>query len=460
MLFRCACVLLLASSGVSQESIVRPIHAERDIDVSVRIETLAGDLVYDHFGEVQRVLASNNKLLTLSAVLLGLPSDYRWETCARVEGAELRVYGNGDPSMRRLVSRDPPEEFASALAETLLAASHRKFETLVIDARAFQSGRPSLWPTNQKYREYCAPPGALMLEGSCLQIECVSDRLSVYPDAGVRIKRKNKKGLSAWWTSPDHELLVQWDNKSKGAVRVAVEDPSRIYGEWLLRSLRRRGVAIAKLRFANSQEPDPWGAAAKPLFRFQSVWNLAEAVKVANRDSDNTLTEVLLMTLGREKAGVGSLEAGLAEVKRQLSLVGIEPDSFSQVDGSGMARSSTHRVNLCAPATLVQLLREMGEQSEAALLFDSLPIAGQPGHLSKLCRDKIFQPNRVRAKTGWITGASSLTGYMLAPDDETVLLFSIVVNYEKDNTARTNNRRFRKMQEDILKEVLSKWTTP
>jgi D-alanyl-D-alanine carboxypeptidase len=62
----------------------------------------------------------------------------------------------------------------------------------------------------------------------------------------------------------------------------------------------------------------------------------------------------------------------------------------------------------------------------------------------------------VRAKTGWIVGASALSGYLLA--GETPLVFSILINYTKDKTLRTNNARFKKMQEDYLHEILRKWT--
>ncbi len=450
---------LLVAFAAPQQAIVRPIHAERGIDISARVETMQGEVIFSHLGDVPRVLASNNKLLTMAAVVLGLPSNYRWQTCARLEGNSLRVFGNGDPSLRVLPDRNPPDEFATLLASRLLSASHPKLDSLIIDARAFISGRPPLWPSDQRYRPYCAPPSAMALEGSCISITPVSGKLTMSPDCGIRIKRKNKKGFWAGWISPDREVSVTWDGKAKGILQLAVDDPARVFGEWLLRALRRRGVAIAELRFAAQDDPDPWATETKTLLRFASAWDLADAVKVANRDSDNTLTETLLLTLAREKTGVGSLEAGLAEVHRQLSALGISPDAFSQADGSGMSRSSTPAVNVCAPSPLGRLLREMGEQDEAALFFDSLPVGGQEGHLRKILKDDVFQPGRVRAKTGWITGASSLSGFMLAPDDETVLLFSIVVNYQKDHTARTNNKRFRKMQEDVLKEVMEKWTT-
>ena len=98
----------------------------------------------------------------------------------------------------------------------------------------------------------------------------------------------------------------------------------------------------------------------------------------------------------------------------------------------------------------------MGESEQGAVWFDSLPVAGVEGRLKARFGNQVFQPGRVHAKTGWISGASALSGYLLAGDDD-VLSFSIVVNYQPDGSPRTNNARFKALQEDILEQVLSKW---
>jgi hypothetical protein len=46
-----------------------------------------------------------------------------------------------------------------------------------------------------------------------------------------------------------------------------------------------------------------------------------------------------------------------------------------------------------------------------------------------------------------------LGGYLLV--GETPLVFSIVVNYQSDGKPRTNNARFRKLQEDILRALMA-----
>lgn len=198
----------------------------------------------------------------------------------------------------------------------------------------------------------------------------------------------------------------------------------------------------------------------EPLLEHPSMWTLAEAVAVVNKDSDNQLAESLLMTLGLRVKGEGTREAGLAAVREVLTKAEVDLSGMVQVDGSGMARGATDADNnRAAPATLCAVLRAMAEQERGRVLFLSLPVAGEEGRLASRFRDAAFDDGRVRAKTGYITGASSLSGFLHAHDG-TLLVFSIVVNYKPDGTKRTWNSRFKRMQEDMLEALLAEqpWT--
>ena len=81
--------LLLALPGLAQAPQVRAIDAEKDIQVSCRVETLEGEVLFDWDGETPRVLASNTKLLTTAAALLALPANFRWQTTLLLDGERL-----------------------------------------------------------------------------------------------------------------------------------------------------------------------------------------------------------------------------------------------------------------------------------------------------------------------------------------------------------------------------------
>lgn len=445
------------------QAVVAPLAAERDVTPAVRVEKLDGTVVFDRRGAEPFVLASNMKVFTTAAALLALRPEYRWETRAALgDGGALWILGGGDPSLRALGERDAAEEFLDALAETLRAAGVAAPPELVLDARCFSGpARHELWPEDQWQEEYCAPVWGFALEGGCVEIRAEGGGLAARPAvAGAfRFDRRSPADRGAWsayWAGANDRIVVNGSGAGKPPLRLAAADPERLALRWLREGLERRGIHAGG---AHAARPDERAPAAAALFRHRSAWTLGEAVTVCNKESDNFLAETLLKTLGRERGGAGSTAAGVAAVREVLAAAGVDVASLEQADGSGLARAPGRAVNRAAPATLCATLRLMASARAAAcgpVFFDSLVIGGVEGRNRSFFADASFQPRRVRYKTGWIAGASTLCGYLLAPDGQ-VLTFSIAVNYERDGTARTNNARFRDFQEEFLRVLVERW---
>jgi D-alanyl-D-alanine carboxypeptidase/D-alanyl-D-alanine-endopeptidase (penicillin-binding protein 4) len=68
----------------------------------------------------------------------------------------------------------------------------------------------------------------------------------------------------------------------------------------------------------------------------------------------------------------------------------------------------------------------MSKSTSAQLFRDSLPVAGRDGTLAGRLRTAT---GRINAKTGTLTHISSLSGYVMTADNET-LVFSIICNNE------------------------------
>jgi D-alanyl-D-alanine carboxypeptidase/D-alanyl-D-alanine-endopeptidase (penicillin-binding protein 4) len=118
---------------------------------------------------------------------------------------------------------------------------------------------------------------------------------------------------------------------------------------------------------------------------------------------------------------VGSSEAGLEELKAFLSEAGIEPETYSLRDSSGLAR-----LNLVTPAAVVRLLRWMFASSVRDSWVSLLPVGGQDGTLY----NRFAEPpmaGRIFAKTGSLAHVSALSGYIRRPLGDWVA-FSILVN--------------------------------
>jgi len=138
--------------------------------------------------------------------------------------------------------------------------------------------------------------------------------------------------------------------------------------------------------------------------------SLEDWVTVINRDSDNDLADALLRQIGGQRA-----------VRSALAVLGVNSNSYEQVDGSGLSRK-----NRAKPSTFVTLLREMHTHDESGLFYHSLSIAGVNGTLRNRFRDTPVQ-GRVHAKTGTLQGVRALSGYLENADYGTIA-FSIVVN--------------------------------
>ncbi len=91
-------------------------------------------------------------------------------------------------------------------------------------------------------------------------------------------------------------------------------------------------------------------------------------------------------------------------------------------DGSGLSKK-----NRLAPAAAAKLLAVMAKSPNAEIFLASLPVSGIDGTMRKRLAKKPYR-GRVQAKTGYIAGASCLSGYILDKQNTPAVAFSILIN--------------------------------
>ncbi|MEO0408815.1 MAG: D-alanyl-D-alanine carboxypeptidase, partial [Cyanobacteria bacterium P01_A01_bin.135] len=133
-------------------------------------------------------------------------------------------------------------------------------------------------------------------------------------------------------------------------------------------------------------------------------------VGIVNRESNNQSADALLARLG-----------GPGQVKAALNSLGVDPNSYRQIDGSGLSRA-----NAAQPGTFINVLKAMWNRPGGEVFYRSLPVAGQSGTLRYRFQDSMLQ-GQVRAKTGTLRGVRALSGYLSHPDYGPIV-FSIIVN--------------------------------
>jgi D-alanyl-D-alanine carboxypeptidase/D-alanyl-D-alanine-endopeptidase (penicillin-binding protein 4) len=203
---------------------------------------------------------------------------------------------------------------------------------------------------------------------------------------------------------------------------LAIDDPALYAACTLADALTRRGVAIAGRpvalhRFANQHESVP---DAVVLARRSSP-PLVELLRIMDKVSQNLFAEMFLREVARQQQGAGTRAAGIETMRRFLAGAGIAADEYSFTDGSGLSGS-----NLVTPEAVVKLLRHMHQSKYRETWMSLLPVGGQDGTLAARF-DGEPAARRVHAKTGTLTHASALSGYVQSASYGT-LAFSILAN--------------------------------
>lgn len=172
----------------------------------------------------------------------------------------------------------------------------------------------------------------------------------------------------------------------------------------------------------------------------------AEAIRICERThsidqillpmmkkSDNLYAEALFYQLvPRENGRTVTAKEVRAVVRRLINKVGLDASRYKIADGSGLSLYNYISVEL-----LVKLLK-YGYQHQHIYhhLLPSMPTAGVDGTLKKRLRDTHTR-GKVWAKTGTVTGVTSLAGYCEASNGH-LLCFAIInqgVMYGKNGRA-------------------------
>ena len=169
---------------------------------------------------------------------------------------------------------------------------------------------------------------------------------------------------------------------------------------------------------------------------------LRDALPVVNKASQNLHAEILLREVGRQRRGVGSVEAGIEEMRDFLKEAGLSPWEFFLSDGSGLARK-----NLVSPEASVKLLRAVWASPNRDVYLDSLPVGGEDGTLDwRFSRSPA--KGRIRAKTGSLSHVTALSGYATRMDGRELAFASFVNNFG------VSSSYIRKILDEILEDIV------
>lgn len=473
-----AALILLPDAGLAQKRATPRRHSlDRRIEAILRrsearrgfwgIEVARlkdGKALYTRNKDRLFLPGSNMKLFTTAAAVekLGpafvfrttVESDTRPDAAGRV--GDLLLVGRGDPNLSGRVLpyqvetqwQAPADKAFQELADQVAAQGVKEVSgNLVADDSYFLFEPYSHeWTQEDLQWGFGAPvtalafndnalflrvqPGRAVVEKAQVWLDPIPDYYKINNQVET-VAAGSKKQIFLERTDANTRLDI-WGQIPLGASEdqdtVAIVNPPQLAGDLFRRALETRGIKVrgqVEVRHVFRVEAALGDPFPKPPPRVvlaeHASMLLREDIKVINKVSQNLHAEMLLRTLGRELENYGSLTVGLQVLAKFCAEIGIKPEEVVFRDGSGLSREA-----LISPHAVIMLLRHMAASARFDVFYDSLPVAGVDGTLSKRFTGTHAQ-GRIHAKTGTLDHVNALSGYMEMPSGRR-LAFSIIGN--------------------------------
>ena len=161
----------------------------------------------------------------------------------------------------------------------------------------------------------------------------------------------------------------------------------------------------------------------------------AEIIIPLDKKSINLIAEMVLYALAEKYYGKpATAKNGIKVINNFISLIGMSPEKYNLVDGSGLSH-----YNLVSAELILEVLKYMyySEPGLYKILVESFPIAGVDGTLAKRMNGTSAE-NNVKAKTGTITGVSALSGYITSQSGRLIAFSILIENFARGTSTARN----------------------
>jgi len=410
---------------------------DRQTAVSV-VSLPSGRNLYSRQASASLLPASTMKLVTSAAALHYLGPEYRFETGLFYTGnrigdtvhGDLVIRGGGDPKLT-------PEQLWHIAMQVKGRGIRKITGNLVVDDSFFDKNNHSPSQRNgSTQRAYDAKVGALSVNFNTVATHVspglnAGDPLIVWlePDSDYVYLNNQARTKTNGGTQVSVDRIIKGNRielQVKGSMPLnaevksfyrSIDDPLRHAGETFRSFLRQAGVQImGTIRFGINPQR------ATLLYQHQSIPLLA-ILKELNTYSNNFIAEQIFKTIATKAVGKSGSHALASQlVTHFLRKENVNIQGISVVDGSGLSRE-----NRFTAQAMTDLLTAISKRFDIGVDFMSaLRLMGREGEFSDRFDNSTAQ-GLVRAKTGSLTGVSTLAGYV-ANEKHQVFAFAIFLN--------------------------------
>lgn len=384
-------------------------------------DTGSKTVLYSRNADEEFMPASNFKLLTGSAALQKLGTDFAFLTSVRTDGAlmdgvlngNVFLRGGGDPLLRA-------GDLTNAAAALAAGGVTRITGGVYTDASYFDNQRYGFGWSWDDFPYYYAA----VVSGLCLEENVIHIRMRPGEAAGAPVQlvvvpqtqafKIDNRMITGPKDSKDTSDIERRDSdtitltgsyplgaKESGDLVPAVPNPERYAGDVFLSALHARGIVVAGPTLSASTP-----AGARVLWTHSS-----EKLPLLLADfwypSDNLMGELLLKALGVAKSGVpGSDAPGIEMENEYLRSVKIDPKTVSITDGSGLSQ-----YDRITPRDLWKILQSNWDGHNRDIVLDALPVSGVRGTLEGAYKGTPAE-KMVFAKTGSISHVRTISGFI------------------------------------------------
>lgn len=430
----CGSILMMAQSLTNHLDVLLGDALLHTADASVVVYDLTADkMLYEHRADKLCRPASVEKVVTTVAALNRLGTDYTLHTELRTTGfldadsilhGDLYVVGGFDP------------EFTAADLNSLIAAIPRAgirsisgsvlADVSMADTTYWGSG----WCWDDApaaFQPYYSP---LLLEKGCVEV-CVTptvrdsaativclptsfwyeidNRTCCYSDSDEPLH------ITRNWQDGSNRIIVSGNVEQPHSHKLSVQTSDQHFFALFTERMLRSGIGASHFGYGMCP-PD-----ARPIATVER--SIGEVVHEALKESDNLNAEAMLFhlaaTSGKPYAkasdGVIRIDSLLVSIHHTYGEKGTRVPPHKIVDGSGLSG-----YNMVSARLLLSVLRYAHSQPHIYdILTDALPHSGTDGTLKGRMGNKTMR-GRIIAKTGSMTGVSTLAGYAHATNGHTL----------------------------------------
>lgn len=379
--------------------------------------------------------ASNQKILTTASSLYFLGKDYNFSTSLFYDGeikdstliGNLFVVGSFDPDF----SVSDLDTFVTVIKKAGIKKIKGNLYTDISKSDSLYFGNGWIW--NDEPDSYMPYLSQLAINKNMLTVVYEPDsigkpaKISFNPENNfVELVNNSKtinKGKSTFdvtrdWLNHSNKIIASGNlpiNSKKDSIDVSVREPHFYFLNLLKEKIISNGIS-----FVGIIDTQKITSSAKKIFSFER--NIVPVIINTNKISDNLSAEMLLRALAGIKFQKQIAEHGKIFIDSLIVLSGANPKEYRIADGSGLSY-----YNLISAELLTIILKFIKKQNEPlpTLFIKSLPIGGVDGTLSNRFKNSSAK-GHVFAKTGTISGVSSLSGY-IETKRKNWIVFSILV---------------------------------